>query len=366
MQKAIAPSHQALRPLKPARTSTFPVYPDLVTKLVSATAHPDDTAAHTLAVAAGYAYADAATLAMIMARMGLADCHCLMLGQYVDAMFIDSTAFLIQSSDGQVVILAYRGTQPTNLISWLTDLDEYPDQIELRFPTASAAGYPLHAGFYRNVRATRYEVIAALERALAGRSVLDDGRAEPSTGALPNDGETGPMKALYITGHSLGGAMAAIMTTMLAVESPYQQRYADVLRAAYTFGQPMVGSPGFADECANVPLLNDAVIRYIYRDDPIPHLPPKDSDRYQHFGQEYRYGKAFPWSNTTASPIGQSGLLPTALSPLAMLAQQSPELRRIPFRANLNDHGPQHYIAALTPPGVPNEFGDDAFKPRHG
>ena len=33
-------------------------------------------------------------------------------------------------------------------------------------------------------------------------------------------------------------------------------------------------------------------------------------------------------------------------------------LRGIPFRFSLNDHGPQHYISAITPPEVPNEFGD--------
>src|SRR5205085_10358326 len=41
-----APPYAALRPLKPTRTTTFPVYQDLVDKLIQVKAHPDDTVAH--------------------------------------------------------------------------------------------------------------------------------------------------------------------------------------------------------------------------------------------------------------------------------------------------------------------------------
>jgi hypothetical protein len=33
-------------------------------------------------------------------------------------------------------------------------------------------------------------------------------------------------------------------------------------------------------------------------------------------------------------------------------------LRSLPVVYSFEDHRPQHYIAALTPPGVQNEFGD--------
>jgi hypothetical protein len=44
---------------------------------------------------------------------------------------------------------------------------------------APAKSYAIHAGFYRNVRATRFAVIVALERALDRRSVLDDDPESP-------------------------------------------------------------------------------------------------------------------------------------------------------------------------------------------
>ena len=362
IDKAIAPKYKALRPLKPQKSDTFPVYQDLARTLSEATEHPHPTVAHLLAAAAGYAYSDAETLSMMMARMGLEENHCLMVRQYVDAMFIDSTAFLVQSADGSVVILAYRGTQPTNLISWLTDADVYPDQIALPLGEDSET-YAIHAGFYRNVLSTRYEVIAALLGALEGRSVLDDGRPH-ATDALRKGGDMAPATTLYVTGHSLGGAMAAIMSVMLTVEPEYVKKFAHVFRAAYTYGQPMVGSPDFATACTEQSFLANNVIRYVYRRDPVPRLPPKQADAFKHFGQEYHYTGTYPWSDTTSHPAGQAGLLSAVLeAPLGFVAQQFKPLRGLPFEFSLNDHGPQHYISALTPPLVPNEFGDAYLAP---
>src|SRR2546423_236952 len=112
--EAIAPSIAELRPLKPHASATFPVYQDLVDVLVKPAAHPDPTVAHVLASCAGYAYSDAETVSMIMARMGLVDNRCVSIAESVDAMFICSTAHVVQSHDGRVVIVCYRGTQPAN------------------------------------------------------------------------------------------------------------------------------------------------------------------------------------------------------------------------------------------------------------
>ena len=369
IDRAIAPSYSTLRPTKPVASSTFPVYRDLGATLAGVGQQPDPTVAHTLAVAAGYAYSDPETVAMMLARMGLADNHCLRVAMSVDAMFIRSTAYLIQSSDGSVVILAYRGTEPTNLVNWLTDADVHPDKIAFSFPrdtkaadpaksslppdaeAAPAKSYAIHAGFYRNVRATRFAVIAALERALDRRSVLDD---DPESPRPPMEK---PMTTLYLTGHSLGGAMAALMAVMLSVEPDYIERFARMFKGASTFGAPMVGSPEFANACAANTFLDRNVVRYVYRKDLVPHLPPSDSDAFQHFGREYRYDRA--WKETSNKPIEQMGdLVGLIEAPLGFVASKFRLLRGIPFRFSLNDHGPQHYISAITPDKVPNEFGD--------
>ena len=373
IEKSVAPPLSTLRPTKPTSSATFPVYHDLEASLAEEQQQPDNkppaTVAHTLAVAAGYAYSDAKTASMMLARMGLQDNHCLKLDMSVDAMFIRSTAYLIQSSDGSVVILAYRGTEPANLVNRLTDTDVHPDKIAFSFPrdtkaadpaksslppdaeAAPAKSYAIHAGFYRNVRATRFAVIAALERALDRRSVLDD---DPESPMPPMEK---PMTTLYLTGHSLGGAMAALMAVMLSVEPDYIERFARMFKGASTFGAPMVGSPEFANACAANTFLHRNVVRYVYRKDLVPHLPPSDSDAFQHFGREYRYDRA--WKDTSNKPIEQMGdLVGLIEAPLGFAASKFRLLRGIPFRFSLNDHGPQHYISAITPPKVPNEFGD--------
>jgi hypothetical protein len=344
---AKAPSYAELRPFLSKPTSdTFPVYEDLVDELVGARKHPNDTAAHILATASGYAYSSPETVATIMARMGLAENRCRMIAENVDSMFICSTAFLVQSEDGRVVVLAYRGTEPANLINWLTDADLYPDRIEI--PVGEAEGmFAVHEGFYRNVRATKYAILSVLKDALEGKSVT-------------GDRDTGKMEALYITGHSLGAAMAALMAIMLVTDPTYEV-LAKKLRAVYTLGQPMIGSPELARACTEHEFLSENVLRYIYRRDIVAHLPPKESGHFAHFGREFRYDHPdeFPWGERDPERWAEQTTIYGILeAPLAFVARSVPRLRNLPFQFSLDDHGPQHYISRLTRPGRPTEFGD--------
>src|SRR3977135_687766 len=160
VQDAVAPGLAQLRPLTPLKPGVFPVYDNLSNRLLNPAepfgnggTHPDRTVAHTLATCAGYAYSDAETVSTMMTRMGLENNRCRMIGEYVDAMFIMSTAFLVQSEDGRVVILAYRGTQPANVISWLTDADLYPTKVGFEIGGTGPDGVP--AGGRPTQRATR-------------------------------------------------------------------------------------------------------------------------------------------------------------------------------------------------------------------
>lgn len=342
-----APSYQTLRPMKPLTTPTFPVYPKLVDTLVKATAHPDPVVAHVLATCATYAYSDTDTVAMIMARLGLRDNHCRRIAESVDIMFICSTAYLVQSHDGKVLILCYTGTHLASLVNWLTNFDVSPEKIA--FPLLGVPDSEVWGGYYRNVRATRYEVITALQRALDGHSILDKGDRMPN-----------PLEALYITGHSLGAGMAALMAVMLVTEPTYAP-IADKLRAVYSYAQPMVGSPAFAKACNTHDFLTHNVIRYVYSHDIGPQLPPTASGPFAHFGQEYQYrksGDGGSWAHNSQPRHQLRSLLEVLSSPLTLLGGPFRVLRNVPFQASIQDHFPQHYISTLTPPGVRSEFGD--------
>lgn len=378
----VGPSLADLSPLKHKQPrSRFPVLPDLCDDLARAVSHPSDDIAYALATCSGYAYSDADTVAMMMARMGLSGNHCAEIGLSDDAMFIDSTAYLVQSDDGRVAILCYRGTSPLNFIDWLLDADLDPERISLTLGPDGMAdpAHWVHSGFYRNVRATRHKVVEALERALHGESILD------SEGPMPNS-----LEALYLTGHSLGGAMAALMAVVLHVEPAYEEIRAK-LRAVYTFGQPMVGPPAVAKFCR----ANDfpPLIRYVHERDVVPHVPPRDSGLFEHFGAEYLY-QGGTWK-PPSPPITQVNLaefavlapndfvthkiaalrgLTTAWNGLAQTLNNLPAVRlvssatrrlpfgdsfaRLPQVYSLEDHSPNHYISKLAPKGVQSEFGD--------
>ncbi|MGC9670603.1 lipase family protein [Planosporangium sp. 12N6] len=343
--ESVAPTYRHLRPLKKPESATFPVYKKLEDILTQVSEHPDRVVAHVLATCAGYAYADAATLTTIMARMGLESNQCRQLSEDVDAMFISSHAYLVQSADGRVVILCFRGTQPLDFINWLTDADVNPETVPVPFADPPVS-FAVHGGFYRNVRAVRHEVIHALHRALDGRSVRAKGKAMPQR-----------MEALYLTGHSLGGAMAALMAVMLRTEPAYRP-LARTLRAVYTYGQPMIGEPGLAAACDNDEFLHDNVVRYVYGSDVVPQLPPTVSGPFAHFGRELHCGPDGAPTAATRATQQLGNLTGLVAAPMAFLTHQLRLFRNMPFQQSLYDHGPQHYITALTPAGVSSEYGD--------
>ncbi|MGW5863910.1 lipase family protein [Streptomyces sp. NPDC055239] len=420
-QHAKAPSFSDLRPFKEATgtgpTGAFPVYPDLVERLLANTSQPDPEGVvpHALATCAAYAYAgtpqaaDPETLAMIMARIGLEENRCRVFEQRVDALYVTSAAYLLQDKDRRVVILCYRGTQPEDIISILTDADVRPETLRVDL---DGERYEVHAGFYRNMRASRYLVMQALERAMRGESVDPDEQGTVGEG----------MEALYVTGHSLGGAMAALMGVVLMHEPRYAA-VAEKLRAVYTFGQPMLGGPDFAAAChracdrRGVHVLRDRLIRYIYDRDVVPALPPRPVGPYAPFGREFHYRRqqgavegaltlvadamiealslpgdllggrlrATAASRVQAMGRAVAGLVrgpgrqpgwvevrPPApgypqmdnlaglavVAPLAFFAARLALTRNVPFTYSFEDHGPGHYVNALAPPGVMSEFGD--------
>ncbi len=351
-----------------AKTATFPAYPELATLLADPDlSHPDPTTAQVMSTAAGYAYGDIGTVAMMMTRMGLENSQCRQISRSVDAMLINSTAHLVQSYDRELVVLAFRGTPPLDIISWLLDADVYPERIAAATPEGEATDHEVHAGFYRNVRVTRHEILEALLRALKGESIL----GEPTDGGLEHIASSGareeastgkrePLKALYVTGHSLGGAMAVLFSSMLVMsENEKYQELAARLRAVYTFGQPMVGGESYTKAAAEAfAERRIPVLRYVYKRDPIPHLPPDILGDYVHFGQEYRLGdedgswlpsaaaKPAAWATGLVSSVASYGL--TRFAPL----------RHLPFPYKIEDHIPHHYVSSLVPPGRLDEFGD--------
>jgi hypothetical protein len=356
LDSSVGPSFEAVRPTRAAVPDIgFPVYDDLTDRLVKpevdpTTGEPDPLTAHVLAVAAGYAYSDGQTVAEMMTRLGMEKCTCLTVSFRNDTMFVASTAHVVQSEDGRVVVVAFRGTEPVNLINWLTDIDTTQRKVRLD----EDAPIDVHPGFYRNIRAIRYQLREALLLALAGK---------PVDGDVDTPQDRAPMEALYLTGHSLGGAMAALLALLVRRDDEDEASFGAALAAVYTYGQPMIGSPALAETCDADPRLGGLVFRYVYEGDPIPGMPSRDTGRWGHFGRERHHPHRPPGRGVAAEDLqrrpdpvrrADGGRVRLALSQLLVL-------QRIPFLYRIDDHRPQHYIEKLAPEGAVSEFGDRVY-----
>lgn len=356
---ARGPSLEELRPEKPTVGRdpqgdwTFPVHPKLVQTLVDhdpgradARSEPDPTVAHSLAACAAYAYAEVAgfgdepnTVARMMARLGMPENRTLMIAERNDAAFVASSGFLVQSEDGRVVILAYRGTEPFNVTSWMTDADLHNGPLPIEI---NGKCFEVHPGFYRNVRATRSPLIEALHLARNGRSVIDGSPV------------ANPMQALHITGHSLGAAMSSLMALLLLNDPDYSE-LAGLTRSVYAFGQPMIGPESLAKEVEAFGQA-DRFLRFVYRNDVVPKLPPRGLGDYAHFGPEYVV--AHDGYRLARRSTGQAPFCALAAAPVAFIAQRLPILHLLPVPYSLDNHLPLNYVTWLTPPGTSTEYGD--------
>jgi pimeloyl-ACP methyl ester carboxylesterase len=151
----------------------------------------------------------------------------------------DTRAVITQSNDD--LIIAFRGTR--DLRNWLTDLD-------CAF-TPSVCGR-VHAGF-----------AAALNSAFAqvAETIFDAHCAG---------------KRIWLTGHSLGGALALLCARQLIKP----------LAGCYTFGQPRVGDATFC--AAYDALLKDRTHRVVHDADIVPRVPWL-LGAYRHAGHEAFY-----------------------------------------------------------------------------
>lgn len=298
--------------------------------------------AYPMAVLAGYAYSAKVEDLECIARklFGTGSIRIDRFRVRVDGMLIESTADLIRiprEGGGHVGILCYRGTRPQDVVSIL-------GVLEIDAAKVQACGWPgaVHSGFYRNFMATRDEVADALRRADRGLYDADESR------------HPGELEALYITGHSLGGAMGVLMALTLVTSRDQDalQGVAGKLKAVYTFGQPMIGDHEFTEYCEK--MLGGKVTRYIYRQDVVPRVPPGLSEgEFEHFGVEYRQnqGDAEWWYSPKPTARGGWRVL---FTPVAWLERRVylHALRHVAswLRRNLysiDDHAPHYYIASF-------------------
>lgn len=151
-------------------------------------------------------------------------------------------AYVAQMADGGVVV-SYRGTEGKSLPDWLLDFEFFYKNVS--YP--GCEGCELHEGFYGSYLALQPGIAEVLD--------LYGAASAPY---------------VWVTGHSLGAAMAEIAAFALV-----SQGYP--VAAAYTFGTPRVGNPAWATAYAAAVIAGAGVanFRVIHDKDAVPHLPPQ-------------------------------------------------------------------------------------------
>jgi len=143
----------------------------------------------------------------------------------------DTSGFV--AGNAEMIVISFRGTEAHKLKDWLTDLN------------AGHADGPIgkvHKGFYQAISSIWLELSTAL------RDLRHNDRT------------------LWITGHSLGAALAVLASAKLLRENVVTS-----IDGLYTFGQPRTGDQDFAAWLDGV--MQARMFRFVNNNDIVPHVP---------------------------------------------------------------------------------------------
>ncbi|CAJ0945046.1 unnamed protein product, partial [Mesorhabditis belari] len=160
-----------------------------------------------------------------------------------------------------------------------------------------------------------------------------------------NLGQTNSETTFFITGHSLGGAMASVTAARLSLEglAPSNQ-----IRL-YTFGQPRTWDYQTATAFRDwVPY----TWRIVHNSDPVPHGPPMDTSGAKtgpyHHTQEIWYNEKFDSFTRCSTQSGEDGTCSDSLSDFKFIVDVVNSEHLHYFGVKVNDYGAAGCSSAFT------------------
>lgn len=167
---------------------------------------------------------------------------------WVEDAATDTHLFIQEFAD--YVVISFRGT--TSIRNWITDADCRRKCLCMQ---ASGDVIRVHEGFLNAFDAVLPALTAALRKIVVGT------------------------RKIYVTGHSLGGALALLCAYEL-------DRQGFNVAQVYTFGQPRVGNAAWVRMYES--RLGLKTWRFVYQEDIVPRVPhlPSWHDLYRHAGTE--------------------------------------------------------------------------------
>ncbi|KAJ5247757.1 extracellular lipase [Penicillium chermesinum] len=169
----------------------------------------------------------------------------------------DATGFIATDATNKLVVLSFRGS--SDIQNWEANLNFALTDVDL------CDGCQAHTGFWASWGTVSDEITSQIDAAMSANSGY----------------------GLVVTGHSLGGALAALAGTAL--------RNSGHTLDLYTYGQPRVGNEALAQYMTN----QGSLYRVTHTNDIVPSVPP-ESFGFSHASPEY-------WiTNGDLSPVGTS------------------------------------------------------------
>ncbi len=169
--------------------------------------------------------------------------------------------FAVVAANDAAILCAFRGTISESngmidLNNWLSDADAWQTPYQSYFGGPDVGA--IHEGFAVALSGIWKDVLAAI--------------AAARTNGQP----------LWMTGHSLGGALAYLATAVLN----FTQR--EPVNGLYTFGQPRLGDVNFCSQCETA--FGDTHFRFVNNEDIVTRVPPRimphiPVEYYGHTGQ---------------------------------------------------------------------------------
>lgn len=230
--------------------------------------------------------------------------------------------FMDKPKDANAVVVAFRGTEPFNGYDWSSDLDfswmriKGLGNVHIGFLEALGLGTRDSIDTFVKMRKnanesksktqmqenqeaamappntprsphhkTKPEIMATAPTSGLAQEVIDNPDKllayDDITKQVSMLLDDNPNAKLFVTGHSLGGALAALYSTMLHFTG--ETELVSKLGAVYTFGQPRVGDQDFAAYATEA--LVGKYFRVVYCNDVVPRIPfDNDLFSFRHFG----------------------------------------------------------------------------------
>lgn len=177
-------------------------------------------------------------------------------------------------TDATLAVVAFGGTRPFDTEQWCVDVDiswyEIPGVGKIHCGFMKALGLQKHGGWPKDLD----DKNNPQKRPFAYYAIRETLRSFLSENAGAR---------FAVAGHSLGGALAVLFPTILALHG--EEDVLARLERVYTFGQPRVGDEELGRFMGRYLDRPSRYFRFVYCNDIVPRVPYDDSElQFKHFG----------------------------------------------------------------------------------